>query len=93
MSTLVITEILSGTSSPSALEFLEATHATQYEFAKDIAIAAGNLRRQNPSPKTADAIRIATAITSSASRFITNDHKLLKLNLGVEMVPLMSFVD
>ncbi len=45
VSTLVITEIISGTSSPKALEFLQASNTIIYDFTKDIAVAAGDLRR------------------------------------------------
>lgn len=91
VSVLVITEILSGTNNPNALEFLEASHATQYEFTKAIAVVAGNLRRQHKGLKTADAIHIATALIHGADSFITNDKKLLNLKLEIEMIPLMSF--
>lgn len=91
VSALVFTEVLSGTNDPKALAFLKALPAIVYDLNQEIAITAGNLRRQNGGLKTADAIHIATAIQSGAARFITNDKKLLKLKLGIEMLPLMSF--
>jgi len=91
VSSLVITEILSGTSNLSALKLLEASQTVVYDFTKDIAVVAGNLRRQHPGLKTPDAIHVATAITAGASSFITNDKKLLKFDVGIGMVPLVNF--
>lgn len=91
VSVLVITEILSGTSSPKALEFLKACSATIYDMTEEIATMAGSLRRRNVSLKTPDAIHIATALVEGATSFVTNDQKLLKLNVGIRMIPLLSF--
>ncbi len=91
VSTLVITEIISGTSNPKALEFLQASKTAIYDLTKDIAIAAGDLRRLHKSLKTADAIHLATSIVAGATHFITNDKKLLGIQTKLKMIPLLYF--
>jgi predicted nucleic acid-binding protein len=53
---------------------------------------AGSLRYNNASLKTADAIHIATAISTGAKEFITNDDYLLKRKLDIEIINLKKFM-
>jgi predicted nucleic acid-binding protein len=91
VSVLAITEILSGTNNKVALDILRAPGIVVHDLTKHIAAAGGALRFASPSLKTPDAIHIATALTCGASSFVTNDKKLLKLNVGIEIVPLGNF--
>ena len=89
--TLVITEILSGTEDKAALRFFERDSFRFHELTREIATVAGELRFARPSLKTADSIHLATALAAGANRFITNDNKLCKLTVGLDIVPLSSF--
>lgn len=89
--TLVITEILSGTSNTSIVTFFERDEFHFYDLTKAIATVAGELRFAHSSLKTADSIHLATALAAGANRFITNDYGLCKLDIGLEVVPLKSF--
>lgn len=89
--TLVITEILSGTSDKAVLRFFERNSFRFYDLTQAIATVAGELRFARASLKTADSIHLATALAAGANRFITNDNNLCKLTVGLDVVPLSSF--
>ena len=62
-----------------------------YDFTIDLAIEAGRLRYEHKSLKSADSIHLATALANNVTQFITNDEHLVKLKLGIEIVPLTQF--
>ncbi len=81
MPTITIMEILSGTDNKKVLDFFTEKQFKVCDFTSDIAILAGRLRYEHETLRVADAIHIATAIEHKAKYFITNDKKLLNLNL------------
>lgn len=91
VSSLTLTEILSGTDSKEVAKFFSSSQFIVHDLSKEIAILAGQLRRKHKALKTADAIHIATAIYTGAREFITNDEYLLKLKLEIKVVELKKF--
>lgn len=79
-STLVITELFAGDPNfdMSSLN-IKGLHIVPPD--RNIAVHAGKLRNQL-KVKTPDAIHLSTAILSGASKFITNDKKLLAKKVG-----------
>lgn len=79
--TITIMEVMSGTDNKKVLEFFAGKEFKICDFTLETAILAGRLRYENEMLRVADAIHIATAIEQKAEHFITNDKKLLSLNL------------
>lgn len=92
LSTLVLAEVFSGTADKQALEFLTASQFTLHDLSQDIAVLAGTLRFSHHSLRTPDAIHLATALIAGARQFITNDDRLWKIDVGIEIVPLPKFM-
>jgi predicted nucleic acid-binding protein len=85
-------EIRSG--APNTVEIIDFFANPQFEvhdFTIDLAIEAGQLRYEHKSLKSADSIHLATALANNVTQFITNDERLVKLKLGIEIVPLTQF--
>lgn len=83
--TLLITEILSGTSDKRVLDFFVPDTFQIYDLTREIAATAGELRFANQKLKTADAVHLATALFAGADRFVTNDQQLTGLVLGLDI--------
>jgi predicted nucleic acid-binding protein len=79
--TITIMEVMSGTDSKKVLDFFAGREFKVCDFTSSTAILAGRLRYEHEALRAADAIHVATAIEQKADRFITNDGKLLDLNL------------
>lgn len=85
-------EIRSG--APNTMEIIDFFANPQfevYDFTTSLAILAGELRYDHKSLKSADAIHLATALENGVDQFITNDNRLEKLKLDIEIVPLTHF--
>lgn len=92
VSTITLMEIASGVSkSMEIVDFFASPQFEVHNFTIPLAILAGELRYDHKSLKAADAIHIATALDNKATEFITNDERLTKLKLDVEIVPLARF--
>jgi predicted nucleic acid-binding protein len=89
--TITLMEIVSGVTSKKPLDFFKSHQFVVYDFTTTMAVLAGQLRYQNKSLKAADAIHLATALANNVSKFITNDERLGKLSLDLEVVPLSQF--
>jgi predicted nucleic acid-binding protein len=89
--TITLMEIASGVPNKEPLKFFSGHQFLVYDFTSALAILAGELRYQHKSLKAAEAIHIATALGNDVSQFITNDERLGKLKLGLEVVPLKRF--
>ena len=89
VSVLVLTELLAGNPGID-VSILDHPNITVCDVTKEIARQAGKLRFTYPI-KAPDAIHMATALHSGATRFITNDKALLKSRVGITMVPLVTF--
>lgn len=85
---ITIMEILSGASNQKILNFFASQHFRMQDFNYESALLAGELRSNNASLKPADAIHIAIAIATKANQFITNDDRLEKFQLGIDVIPL-----
>jgi predicted nucleic acid-binding protein len=79
--TITVMEIMSGTDNKKVLNFFTEGQFKICDFTLNTAVLAGKLRYGHKALKAADAIQIATAMEQKATYFITNDEKLLKLNL------------
>lgn len=79
--TITVVEIMSGTDSDKVLSFFGGKQFKVCDFTLEAAIVAGRLRYENKTLKAADSILISTAIEQKAEYFVTNDKKLINLNL------------
>jgi predicted nucleic acid-binding protein len=79
ISTLAITEILSGTDELRIINAFLTNHVHLVDTTREVATLAGTLRYRHSSLPTADSIHLASAITSKASPFITNDKPFAKI--------------
>ena len=86
VSTITIMEIASGSPSQQVINFFANKQFSLHSFTTELAVLAGQLRYNNGSLKAADAIHLATALASGADQFITNDDRLHKLQLGIEII-------
>jgi predicted nucleic acid-binding protein len=73
------------------IDFFANPQFEVHDFTIDLAIEAGQLRYEHKSLKSADSIHLATALANNVTQFITNDERLVKLKLGIEIVPLTQF--
>ena len=90
--TITLMEIISGVpDSMLIVDFFANPQFEVYDFTTPLAYSAGQLRYNHKSLKAADSIHIATAIENKATQFITNDERLSKLKLDIEIVPLATF--
>ncbi|HEY1645861.1 MAG TPA: type II toxin-antitoxin system VapC family toxin [Candidatus Saccharimonadales bacterium] len=90
--TITLMEIRSG--APNTKEIIDFFANPQFEvhdFTIDLAIEAGQLRYEHKSLKSADSIHLATALANNVTQFITNDERLEKLKLDIEIIPLARF--
>jgi predicted nucleic acid-binding protein len=90
--TITLMEITSGV--PKNMEIIDFFASPQFDvhdFTISLAILAGGLCYKHKSLKSADAIHLATALENHASQFVTNDNRLERLKLGIEIVPLTRF--
>lgn len=90
-STITIMEIASGSPSQQVINFFANKQFSLHNFTTELAIQAGQLRYNNRSLKAADAIHLATALASGAEQFITNDDRLQKLEIGIEIITFKQF--
>ncbi len=79
--TITVMEIMSGTDNKKVLNFFTEGQFKICDFTLNTAVLAGKLLYDHKALKASDAIQIATAMEQQATYFITNDEKLLKLNL------------
>ena len=93
LSTLVLTEILSGSDEPRIIDFFQDKAFSFYDVTTEVAALAGSLRFKHPALRTADALHLATALQAGAKQFVTNDRQLcnLRLSLELDVVPLTEF--
>lgn len=89
--TITLLEIVSGTSNKEVLNFFAGHQFVVYGLTASIATLAGQLRYEHKSLKSADSIHLATALANNVSQFVTNDDRLEKLKLDLEVVPLSQF--
>lgn len=91
--TITLMEISSGIpNSQQIFSFFDRQQFVIYDFTASIAVLAGDLRYSHKALKAADAIHLATALTNKASQFITNDNRLEKIQLDIEVVSLKQFL-
>lgn len=88
ISSLIFTEILSGTKNKDFFGLLLSSPFSLYDITQGVAVLAGRLRYNNKWLKTADALHIATAMYAGANRFYTNDKNLKKIRADIEIVNL-----
>ncbi len=90
--TITLMEIASGVSKHmEIIDFFASPQFDVHDFTIPLAILAGGLRYKHQSLKAADAIHLATALDNKARQFITNDKRLEKLKLDIEIVSLERF--
>lgn len=73
------------------LFFQNTTHLTVLPIEWKVSLKAAELRRQNKTLRTPDAIHLATAIIHESDTFITNDDRLSRLKLPLKITPLIKY--
>lgn len=88
LSSLVFTEILSGTKNKNFFGLLLSKPFRLYDITQEVAVLAGRLRYNNKGLGTADALHVAAAISAGADKFYTNDRRLKNIKANIEIVNL-----
>lgn len=91
VSVLAITEIVSGNGPTTDMSILSHPKIVVIELTKTVVAYKAGVLRYKHLIKTPDAIHLASALEAGAAEFITNDQKLLKLDIGLKMLPLVTF--